>query len=171
MLSQAPIFLALRYLKPRRSFVSVITLVSVLGVAVGVLMMIVVHSVMRGFEMDFRDTLMGTKPHVLLRQDPGEKNASEWQAVLAKMRQAPGVSSATPVASGMLYVAHEERQTAARSLGIPAGEAQSYLKKLSPHLLAGSLDLPDGTRSNAARDRLRRIEAEAKQAGRGGWSR
>lgn len=143
MLSQAPIFLALRYLKPRRSFVSVITLVSVLGVAVGVLMMIVVHAVMRGFEMDFRDTLMGTKPHVLLRQDPG--NGPDWQAVLAKMRQTPGVSSATPVAGGMLYVAHEERQTAARSLGIPAAEARSYLQKLSPHLLAGSLDLPDGT--------------------------
>lgn len=149
MLSKAPIFLALRYLKPRRSFVSVITLVSVLGVAVGVLMMIVVRSVMMGFEADFRETLMGTKPHVLLRQEAGQGGGGAtgpgWQEVLEQVKGKPGVVSATPFAGGRLYVANEEQQSYGQALGIPAAGAQGYLEKLSPHLLEGSLDLPDGT--------------------------
>ncbi|MES2594697.1 MAG: FtsX-like permease family protein [Verrucomicrobiota bacterium] len=150
MLSKAPIFLALRYLKPRRSFVSVITVVSVIGVAVGVLMMIVVRAVMLGFEADFRETLMGTKPHVLLRQEAGQDGGGGtrpgWQAVLEQMKAKAGVLSATPFAGGALYVASGDRQTAVpQALGIPPKDAEGYLRKLTPHLLAGSLDMPEGT--------------------------
>jgi lipoprotein-releasing system permease protein len=146
MLSQAPFFLALRYLKPRRSFVSVITLVSILGVAVGVLMMIVVRAVMVGFEADFRETLMGSKPHVLLRQEAGQSpGGPDWPGVLPLAKKQPGVLSATPFAGGMLYVANGELQTRAQVFGIPPAEAPSHLRKLTPHLLVGSLDLPDGT--------------------------
>lgn len=146
MLSQAPFFLALRYLKPRRSFVSVITLVSVLGVAVGVLMMIVVRAVMLGFEADFREILMGTKPHVLLRQEAGAQGKGpDWAQALQLAQTQPGVISATPFTEGMLYVANGDLQTAAQTLGVPAKGTEAHLKKLAPHLLAGSLELPDGT--------------------------
>jgi lipoprotein-releasing system permease protein len=146
MLSQAPYFLALRYLKPRRSFVSVITMVSILGVAVGVLMMIVVRAVMVGFEADFRETLMGSKPHVMLRQEAGQSpGGPDWPGVLPLAKQQPGVLTATPFAGGMLYVANGELQTRAQVFGIPPTEAPSHLRKLKPQLLVGSLDLPDGT--------------------------
>ena len=59
MAKDASTFLARRYLRPKRSFVSVITIISLLGVAVGVLMMVVVKSVMLGFDADFRETLLG----------------------------------------------------------------------------------------------------------------
>jgi lipoprotein-releasing system permease protein len=143
MLSQAPFFLALRYLKPQRSFVSVITLVSILGVAVGVLMMIVVRAVMMGFEADFRESLMCTKPHVLMRQEAGQ--GPDWQTTLTQMKGQPGVLSATPFAGGMLYVANGDLQTGAHTLGIPPDGAPSHLRKLTPHLLAGSLDLAEGS--------------------------
>jgi lipoprotein-releasing system permease protein len=143
MLSQAPFFLALRYLKPRRSFVSVITFVSILGVAVGVLMMIVVRAVMMGFEADFRESLMGTKPHVLLRQETGQGPA--WQTLLPQVKDRAGVLSATPFAGGMLYVANGEYQSRAETLGIPPEGAASHLRKLAPHLLDGSLDLAAGS--------------------------
>lgn len=146
MLYQAPFFLALRYLKPRRSFVSVITMVSILGVAVGVLMMIVVRAVMVGFEADFRETLMGTKPHVLLSQEAGQSpGGPDWPSVLPQAKKQPGVLSATPFAGGMLYVANGDLQTRAQVIGIPPAEAPRHLKKLAPQILAGSLDLPDGT--------------------------
>ncbi len=146
MLYQAPFFLALRYLKPSRSFVSVITMVSILGVAVGVLMMIVVRAVMVGFEADFRDTLMGTKPHVLLRQEVGQSpGGPDWPSVLPQAKKQPGVLSATPFAGGMLYVANGDLQSRAQVIGIPPTEAPSHLLKLRPHLMQGSLDLPDGT--------------------------
>ena len=95
MIQNASFFLALRYLRPKRNFVSVITLVSLVGVAVGVLMMIVVRSVMAGFEADFRDTLMGSNPHIMLRPD-GKDAAARWPGVLEKLQAQPGVLSAVP---------------------------------------------------------------------------
>ncbi len=47
-------FLAMRYLKPRRTFVSIITLISILGVTLGIAVMIVVISVMTGFDRDLK---------------------------------------------------------------------------------------------------------------------
>lgn len=146
MPSQASLFLALRYLRPRRSFVSVITLISVLGVAVGVLMMVVVRAVMLGFEVDFRETLMGSEPHVLIsRAEAAGDGAASWQEALEKMKSRPGVVSAAPYAGGVLYMAVEDLQTGAQTLGLPPAEAGAVLAKLRPHLLEGSLDLPPGS--------------------------
>ncbi|MDD2676962.1 MAG: hypothetical protein PHP75_05780, partial [Methylacidiphilaceae bacterium] len=54
-----PGFLALRYLRPRRSFVSVITLLSLLGVTLGVLVLVVVLAVMAGFERELQEKIIG----------------------------------------------------------------------------------------------------------------
>src|SRR6185312_10503459 len=58
------ILLALRYLRPKRTFVSVITLISVAGVALGVAVLIVVISVMSGFDKQLRDTILGFNAHL-----------------------------------------------------------------------------------------------------------
>jgi lipoprotein-releasing system permease protein len=60
------LLLALRYLRPKRTFVSIITLISVLGVALGVAVLIIVISVMSGFDHDFRETITGYQPHVTI---------------------------------------------------------------------------------------------------------
>lgn len=143
MIQSAPLFLALRYLRPRRSFVSVITIVSLLGVAMGVMMMIVVRAVMVGFEEDFRDTLMGTKPHLMLH---APSPSSDWPPVLNKVRNIPGVISAAPCVTGSnLYLANGDAQTVAQLFAIPPQDASRHLGKIRPHLLAGSLDLIDGS--------------------------
>ena len=49
-------FLALRYLRPRRTFVSVITVISIIGVLLGVAVLIIVIAVMSGFDKEWRDT-------------------------------------------------------------------------------------------------------------------
>lgn len=144
MTHNAPLFLALRYLRPKRSFVSVITVVSLLGVAVGVLMMIVVRSVMAGFEADFRDTLMGSKPHIMLRPDDAAP-ATGWEEVLKKAQALPGVVSAVPCATGRVYLARDDAQSYAQMLAVPADKAAAHLSKLRPQLLAGSFDLQDGS--------------------------
>lgn len=146
MFNHAPLFLALRYLRPKRSFVSVITIISILGVAVGVLAMVVVRAVMTGFEADFRATLIGSLPHVLVsRADPPPPDASPWPKVLEKARQQAGVVSASPFAGGILYLANGDLQTGAHAMGLNPADAQAHLKKMQEHLLAGSLDLADGT--------------------------
>ena len=63
------LLLALRYLQPKRTFVSIITLVSILGVALGVAVLIIVISVMSGFDHDFRETILGFNPHLVIRQN------------------------------------------------------------------------------------------------------
>jgi len=146
MLNRASFFLALRYLRPKRSFVSVITTISILGVAVGVLMMVVVRAVMLGFEVDFRDTLMGAEPHVLVSKDSAAQNAPPWQEALKIVKEQSGVVSAAPYAGGSLFLARDDYQAyTPLVLGLSPKEATRNLAKLTPHLLDGTLDLPEGT--------------------------
>src|ERR1700753_3968215 len=58
------ILLALRYLRPKRTFVSIITLISVLGVTLGVAVLIIVISVMSGFDRDLQDKVFGSNAHL-----------------------------------------------------------------------------------------------------------
>src|SRR6266581_1738663 len=58
------LLLALRYLRPKRTFVSVITLISVLGVSLGVAVLIIVLSVMTGFDHRLRDQILGFNTHL-----------------------------------------------------------------------------------------------------------
>src|SRR5205823_1019475 len=58
------LMLALRYLRPRRTFVSVITLISIIGVMLGVAVLIIVISVMSGFDRQLRDRILGFNAHL-----------------------------------------------------------------------------------------------------------
>src|SRR3974377_2422220 len=58
------LLLALRYLRPKRTFVSVITLISIVGVMLGVAVLIIVISVMSGFDRQLRDRILGFNPHL-----------------------------------------------------------------------------------------------------------
>jgi lipoprotein-releasing system permease protein len=62
------LFLALRYLRPKRTFVSVITLISVLGVMLGVAVLIIVISVMTGFDQQLREKILGFSAHIKLQK-------------------------------------------------------------------------------------------------------
>src|SRR5450756_2000216 len=60
------LLLALRYLRPKRTFVSIITLISIVGVALGVAVLIIVISVMSGFDQDLRGKILGYKSHLTI---------------------------------------------------------------------------------------------------------
>jgi len=60
------IFLSLRYLRPKRTFVSAITVISVLGVTLGVMVLVVVIPVMSGFDRLIKEKLMGFNAHVIV---------------------------------------------------------------------------------------------------------
>jgi len=90
--------IALRYLRARRGelFISLITWISVGGVAVGVTALIVVLSVMTGFEEDLRDKILGTNAHVVVY--PMGRTLENPAAVAAEVEQVGGVLAATPFA-------------------------------------------------------------------------
>lgn len=78
-MSQLPfeLFLAVRYLRPKRTFVSVITLISIIGVMLGVAVLIVVISVMSGFDRQLRDRILGFKAHLTVLSDAPMTNHFE----------------------------------------------------------------------------------------------
>src|ERR1700761_68956 len=65
------LFLALRYLRPRRTFVSVITVLSFMGVTLGVMVLIVVLSVMAGFRQRLDDKIIGFNAHITVAMADG----------------------------------------------------------------------------------------------------
>ncbi|MBT8036278.1 MAG: FtsX-like permease family protein [Verrucomicrobiae bacterium] len=97
------LLLALRYLNPLRTHVSVITLISLAGVAIGVMVLVVVLSVFGGFEQLVKDRVLSYTPHITIERhalwpDPEEYpeyNAEqEWRAVEQSMTSLEGVESA-----------------------------------------------------------------------------
>jgi lipoprotein-releasing system permease protein len=97
-------FVAVRYLiaKRRQTFISVITSICVAGVAAGVWLIITVLSVMNGFERTWRDEIIGNRAHFTVQSGLGP--FGDWEQVLARVLETPGVASASPFlqAEGMV---------------------------------------------------------------------
>lgn len=100
------IFLGIRYLKAKRKqrFISVITVISVLGVMVGVMALIVVLSVMNGFRADLMSKILGVNSHVLVLNLRGP--FAEYENIFEKTIQVPGVVAATPFIHTQVMINH-----------------------------------------------------------------
>lgn len=94
--------LALRYLRPKKNFVSVITLFCVLGVALGVAVLIVVISVMSGFDVELRRKLIGFSAHLKL-VTPGHP-LGDWEKTMERVQTQPGVKGVAPFIVGQVLM-------------------------------------------------------------------
>ena len=97
------LFLGLRYLKPKRTFVSVITLISILGVTLGIAVPIIVISVMTGFDHELQRKVLGFEPEVDIRSDG---TIGDWRGLLKKLHDTPSVAAAAPFVQGPVIVEH-----------------------------------------------------------------
>jgi lipoprotein-releasing system permease protein len=90
------LFISLRYLKAKRKqiFISVITMLSIAGVGLGVMALVVVLSVMRGFEDDLKGKILGTNAHLVILQHGGA--IRDYREVMEKIKGVPGVVATTP---------------------------------------------------------------------------
>jgi len=102
------LFLALRYLRPKRTFVSVITLISILGVALGVAVLIIVISVMSGFDHDMRDRILGFNAHITVIQTNAESQSTvpmkDYERVANLVSQNKKVRGVSPFVFGPVLV-------------------------------------------------------------------
>lgn len=96
------LLLALRYLRPKRTFVSVITLISVIGVMLGVAVLIIVISVMSGFDRQLREKLLGFNAHLRVVQ-PGELLANR-DALMARIMTNARVKGVAPFVQGKVLL-------------------------------------------------------------------
>ena len=78
--------LALRYLRPKRTFVSVITLISIVGVMLGVAVLIIVISVMTGFDQELRNKILGFNPHLKVSSMTARGKIADHRELLEKIR-------------------------------------------------------------------------------------
>ena len=94
-------FLAARYLKPKRTFVSIITVISILGVALGVWAMIVVIAVFTGYGERIKDSILGFEPHLVVDSGGIMEN---WPEPYEKIKAMEGVVSVTPYVRGQVVM-------------------------------------------------------------------
>src|SRR5258705_6684358 len=96
------LFLALRYLRPKRTFVSIITLISVIGVMLGVAVLIIVISVMSGFDKETRDRLLGFNAHMRVTGVDGK--IVNYPEVMRMVAANPNVKAAAPYVLGQIMM-------------------------------------------------------------------
>lgn len=105
------LLLALRYLRPKRTFVSIITLISILGVMLGVAVLIIVISVMSGFDHDLRDKILGFNAHLKITQTDPATGATmlmdNYAQVMSIINSNRNVQGASPLAMGPVFVETE----------------------------------------------------------------
>lgn len=103
------LFFALRYLQPKRTFVSLISIINVLGVTLGIGVMIIVISVMTGFDHELRRKVLGFEPHLTAT---GPEMQDHWRDVEKLLRKTPGVVATAPYVQGAVILSFgNERST------------------------------------------------------------
>src|SRR5215472_4918090 len=139
------LLLALRYLRPRRSFVSIITVISVIGVALGVAVLIIVISVMTGFGHDLRERMLEfTSP---LKIEMYDKPMDNYEQVMRIVSSNKNVTGIAPFILGPVLVENEPTNGAGKSFATPLmlgidvnaeNSVNDFSKKILP---GGSFDL------------------------------
>lgn len=139
MFRPVSLFVGFRYTRAKRRnhFISFISLMSILGMALGVMVLITVLSVMNGFDQEIERQVFGmvapvtvTTPTELLKN---------WEAVSAKIRPLPDVVATAPFVTGQVLLSHAGLSSPALMNGIQPADEQ-HITQLSRSMVAGRLD-------------------------------
>ncbi len=143
MFKPLPLFIGLRYLRARRrtQFISFISLASMIGLALGVLAMILVLSVMNGFQKEMSSRILGMVPHATLY---AAQPLDDWPALAERLRGQPGVTGVAPIAELEGMLSYRGAMQPVQIHGIdPAHEDEVSI--VGRHMLRGQLaDLEPG---------------------------
>jgi lipoprotein-releasing system permease protein len=121
----------------RRGFLSFISIVSILGLALGVAVLIVVLSVMNGFERDLRSRILSVTSHATLMGLGG--TLPDWRAAQARAQAQPGVIAAVPYIEVQAMLVHGARSAPTQLRGVlPAQERRAV--SLAQRISGGSID-------------------------------
>lgn len=135
MIRPVELFLALRYLRPRRSHVSIITILSLLSVTLSVMVLIIVLSVMSGFEKKLRDKIVGFNAHVTVTNRGVMNGHKELRAEILKDSR---VEAASPFVYGPVLSECGGIISTPFIKGVDAEESEKVIP-IRSHLIAGDL--------------------------------
>jgi lipoprotein-releasing system permease protein len=135
------LYLALKYLRPKRTFVSVVTVISIIGVLLGVAILIIVLSVMEGFDGMWREKILSFKPHLTVVSQHGYiQNENE---VCRKVEEIKGVTGAAPCIMTQVLMKQGNSTSAPIVIGIDP-EWAGKVTKVPENIIAGRFDLYEG---------------------------
>ena len=109
------LLLTLRYLKPKHTFLSVITVISITGVILGVTVLILVIAVMTGFELELRHKIIGFEPHLTISS---HGILSNWREFMKEMKLHKDVTGIAPFVQGPVIVEFNHLRIAPNMRGI-----------------------------------------------------
>jgi len=143
------LLLALRYLRPKRTFVSIITLISIIGVALGVAVLIIVISVMSGFDHDLRSKILGFNSHlkIFALDKAGRIQTMEnYQNVMNLVASNKNVRGIAPFVLGQVLVETQPTNGQSSLTGAPwirgvDPNSESSVSILLKSIITGEFDL------------------------------
>ncbi|MGZ5554262.1 MAG: FtsX-like permease family protein [Candidatus Aminicenantales bacterium] len=140
------LFVARRYLTTRRkqAFVSVITLISVVGVAIGVAALVIAIALITGFQGDVQAKILGATSHVMV-SDLGGRGLEGYEGMAEKIRGIPGVVSVSPVVYNTVLITGSGESSGALVKGIDF-ERERHGSDWLQRLEAGQIPQAGGTR-------------------------
>ena len=131
------VFLAFRFLRARQyAFINLITILSMAGVALGVCALIVVLSVMSGFQDEFTKKIVGMNSHVTIYKAGG--SIDRPQAVMDKLGKMPQVTGVSPIVYGQVMLVAPSAASGAIVYGLQA-PGSPKAQELNKHLVAGDM--------------------------------
>jgi len=133
-------FVALRYLRGKRKnrFINLITIISIAGVAVGVIALIVVLSVMTGFQTALRDTIIGNRAHISILRGTGLVFDEDYRTIMGRIQEtAPEVLAAGP------FIQVESMIESVTGRNSDRAENGAYIIGVDPQLESGVTHLAE----------------------------
>lgn len=132
-------YIGLRYTaaKRRNHFISFISLTSMLGLMLGVAVLIIVLSVMNGFDRELKQRILGMVPHATIQGSSGP--LEDWQEVVSRVKEHPRVLAAAPFIQGQGMVTGGGDVRGVMLSGI-LPEEESTVSIIDNHFIEGGLD-------------------------------
>jgi lipoprotein-releasing system permease protein len=139
------LLIALRYLRPKRTFVSIITVISILGVMLGVAVLIIVISVMSGFDHDLREKFFGFSAHLkVLPRFQGEV-MQDYALVAARVASNKAVTGVSPFVVGQVLI--KTQPASGKSLFLAPAvrgidpQTEPTVSRLATNIVEGQFDV------------------------------
>jgi lipoprotein-releasing system permease protein len=135
------LFVARRYLKARRkeAVISVITAISILGVAAGVMALVVALAINNGFRDTLQRNLLGAMAHINVQQKEPTNGIENWETMAAKIRRLPRVTAVGPALYTPIFFTGTLMSQGGYLKGVDIGTEMQISDTLR-HLKAGSVD-------------------------------
>lgn len=134
------IYLALNYMRPKRTFISVVTVISVIGVMLGVAVLVIVLSVMSGFDDMWREKILSFNAHITVQDFEAIEDP---EPLLESISRVPGVTGAAPYVQGLVFIARNDRIYTPLMRGFdPLHEGK--VSRVPEHMVRGEYNVEDG---------------------------